>query len=607
VEDGRNWADLSGLPAGFSGWLAMRAKSWNGFTSDISTPVEFKLLPMRTVDSYDGSTLANLPGETPWTIEDDPARGPARSKVFSDGPGPYPPNARRRLTLREIPLANIQHLAISWWSRTALEPKWDTGNVLVSYQGKSGTMWHTVDSVTGLTDWQLKSVDVTHLAFLAVAQGADRIQFHFELNSDDTVEYEGWLLDDITISINDSLIKATGIPNDVAKSQALVIGVTAPPGTLYTTSLMEGSDPVRGNCMDDAAYANPAPLTSAGETTRLVQDTKPGKFLCLRTQVPGYRGFVHSWAAWQLHLAEINVVAAGHPTGESNLKMFDLLVNAGSTGVATAFSAALTRPVAGSDGCARASLAWSNWIETGRTTKVDVQAFVQGNGGDGDVTLCVRGRDSLGNVQQKPLQVTWRTDLSGPDVSVLSPVSSPTRQIQVSAGVSGPPDLVSCVALLVQGTAPCPQDPAAYGAACAVAPASQNYTLTADGPWKLCVTGRDRAGNASPTPGSRTWIRDTLPPVATFGKLPPKRTSQTVVEFTVNGPQVVDYQWVIPGSKSTCANATYSAFKSVANPTSVNAGGPGNKTICVRGRDAAGNVQLNPTSYQWTVIPRGAR
>lgn len=607
MEGERYWADLTGLPVGFAGWVTLRARSWSGFVSDISAPVELRLLPMRVVDEYDGNSLANLPGETPWTIEDDPARGPERSKVFSDGPGPYPPNARRRLTLREIPLANVQHLAISWWSRAALETKWDTGNVLVSYQGKSGTVWHTVDSVTGLTDWQLRSVDVTHLAFRAVAQGADRVQVHFELSSDDTVEYEGWLIDDITVAVNDSLIKTTGIPVDVATSQPLAIDVVAPPGTLYTTSFIEGNEPVRVDCADDEVWANPAPQTPAGEPTRVVQNTRPGKFLCVRAQVPGYRGFVHSWAAWQVQPAEINVVASGHPTGVSNLNSFSLLVNAGSTGVATAFSTALTRPMPAADACSRPTLTWTSWMPTGRPVTIDVQAVLRANNDnkDGDIVLCVRGRDSAGDIQQKPLQLTWTRDTRALPVtfSGLPPAVSNAKAINLTVTADEP----GTVRYLVQPGRAC-DIPALLGSP--RRPLSDRITQNlpaTDGPYTICGVLTDAIGNEQQTPATYTWQKDTVPPVAAFGKVPPKRTPLAVAEFTVRGSDLVDYQWVIPAGRSTCANATYSAFKPVASATSANAGSPGIKTICVRGRDAAGNIQTTPTSYQWTVIPRGGR
>jgi hypothetical protein len=98
-------------------------------------------------------------------------------------------------------------------------------------------------------------------------------------------------------------------------------------------------------------------------------------------------------------------------------------------------------------------------------------------------------------------------------------------------------------------------------------------------------------------------VKDTLPPVSTLSALPPKSTGNPSIAVTVGGTGVIEYQWAVLTSASTCIFAQYSSYLPVATPLTTNVGAPGSKIICVRGRDQAGNVQSSATSYTWTLTP----
>ena len=122
-----------------------------------------------------------------------------------------------------------------------------------------------------------------------------------------------------------------------------------------------------------------------------------------------------------------------------------------------------------------------------------------------------------------------------------------------------------------------------------------------DGNYTMCATFTDNAGNDQAMPSTYTWTKDTVAPVAILTNMPPKETTDPSVRAIISGTGMADYQWSLRSGTTSCNAAVYGAFAPVSSVLSINAGLPGIKILCIKGRDLAANVQSSPTFYQWTV------
>ena len=87
--------------------------------------------------------------------------------------------------------------------------------------------------------------------------------------------------------------------------------------------------------------------------------------------------------------------------------------------------------------------------------------------------------------------------------------------------------------------------------------------------------------------------------------LPADESSVNSLEVTVSGNETAkEYQYALFSDASvTCAAAPYGEFKSISTKiTEIDLGNNGQKIICLRGKDEAGNVQANPKRYSWTKV-----
>ncbi|NDE17802.1 hypothetical protein EBZ80_23025 [bacterium] len=447
-------------------------------------------------------------------------------------------------------------------------------------------------------------MDLTSFIFEASRRGQQSIQIHFELTSDGSVEYQGWLVDDITVMINDSFVTLAGVPQEFSDPADIDISIAAPQGTTYTSAFAQTPDATGIDCSDDSIYPNPVPSVPFATPLRLAQDTSARKWLCVRANVPGFKGSITAWAGWRLKSPEIRVVATGQPTGESNTRSFNLTVNAGDRGNPTSYSTALARLQSATDACAATDLSWSSWIPTGQSTIIDVFTFLQGN--DSDVVLCVRGRDDVGNVQESPLALTWRADFHGPDVTIeptVAPVNNLTNHsIRISLTTDRAQSNI-CGFTVLRDTTTCPRDWTAYGS-CAFAPGTVDIVANADGRWTVCAAARDRAGNMSASPAALSWVRDTVPPVPELsGSLisRPMITSKSPTGIvTVGGTGVVTWRYATGKTIADCTSWSPDISASTPVTLGIIPGGEGQRLLCVIGRDAAGNESTPPTTSTWT-------
>ena len=603
LTSGKASALLQKFPVGYSGWISVRAYDKVGNASPVSESAEIKLIPLRKLQFYDGTSLNDLPPNTPWTLEADPVRG----KVYSDGIGLYPANAKRRLMLRDIPLKGVQKLVLQYWTSYILERGYDFGDVFVSREGRSDIDPRKIDSVSGYAPWELRTIDLTEYAFDQAGQGAESLQIFFELRSDSSFQYEGWLIDDISILINDSLVTLTDIPDGTTQDQNLSIGISAPPGTQYSAKFLQDQSMAAADCSLDATYVNPVPQTPASQNLLLTSDSTDSKFLCLRAQIPGFKDYHHLWTAWRRTDASPMVQATGMPTSVSNAKSFTIQVTKVSPGNATTYNFALvrTQPGAKDASCRATSVTWSPWISTSQASVINVEAFVQGS--DGQLALCVKGKNDAGSIQLVPTAYDWLADFTGPEIAIKSDISTPIRITNFSVNITGPADLKSCAATLIAGNASCPTPWSSYGECKISPPDSLPVATYLDGPYTLCVLGKDLAGNVSTTPKFLKWTRDTVKPVAVLSGTPPVSSKSPTANIVVSGADVATYQFSTGAAASQCPRPpqfepqAWSPPQTAATPIqlAVVPLGDGQRTLCVMATDAAGNEQDPPSTLSW--------
>lgn len=218
-------------------------------------------------------------------------------------------------------------------------------------------------------------------------------------------------------------------------------------------------------------------------------------------------------------------------------------------------------------------------------------------GADGTKRLCVRGRDTALNAQTSPTSYAWTKDTIAPTATISGAPTGTSNATALNVTVSGT-DVNEYQYSLVDGT-DCSS--ASYGVWIAVA-TPITAPIGADGNKTLCVLGRDSTLNSQSTATSASWSKDTVPPTATLSGTPANPSNGSVLTGTVGGTEVTDYQYALLAGAS-CTGASYGSWIPVATALpsdSLTALGEGSITVCVKGRDTAGNVQSSPTSATWT-------
>lgn len=121
------------------------------------------------------------------------------------------------------------------------------------------------------------------------------------------------------------------------------------------------------------------------------------------------------------------------------------------------------------------------------------------------------------------------------------------------------------------------------------------YTALADGTYTFQVRGRNASG-PDPTPASYSWRVDTAPPAATIDQKPADPSNGASVTFTYHSSET--------NSKFQCSLAPEGqadAFSSCTATKTYTGLADGTYTFKVMATDPAGNQQVTPTAYSWTV------
>ncbi|WP_408890221.1 Ig-like domain-containing protein [Myxococcus faecalis] len=197
----------------------------------------------------------------------------------------------------------------------------------------------------------------------------------------------------------------------------------------------------------------------------------------------------------------------------------------------------------------------------------------------GSHTLEVRAVDAAGNVDPTPAVYTWTIDTTAPDTTL-------------SGGPTGTTSDTGATFTLTSTESPQTFQCSLDGAPFTACTSPTSLSNLADGSHTFAVRAVDAAGNVDLTPATRTWTVDTLAPDTTIVSGPPSPSASADAGFTFSATETpVTLECSLDGGTfATCAASQ--SFPGLSD---------GAHTLAVRARDTAGNVDLTPATYAWTV------
>ncbi len=137
------------------------------------------------------------------------------------------------------------------------------------------------------------------------------------------------------------------------------------------------------------------------------------------------------------------------------------------------------------------------------------------------------------------------------------------------------------------------------GAPFAPATSPLNYTGFTTGSHTFVVRALDAAGNADPSPATRTWTVDLAPPETTITTGPDGVLADSAATFTFTGldnltpPAGLTFEVSLDGNPFTPVATTSVSYTGLAASL---------HTFRVRAIDAAGNIDPTPATSTWTVV-----
>lgn len=304
-----------------------------------------------------------------------------------------------------------------------------------------------------------------------------------------------------------------------------------------------------------------------------------------------------SFVSYVLSRSAISAILTGAPTGTSNItSSLDIAVSGNN--IAYYKYKFIEYPYV--NDCDDSS-GYSTIISVGTHITQNISGLA-----DGSIKLCVVGKTNLGVWQDYFAATTasWTKDTTAPTATLSGTPANPSNSVALNINVGGT-EVVSYSYKVGASTTTICTDPVGYSSSIAE---SVNITDTisgiADGNITLCVLGIDASNNVQSISSSTslTWVKDTIAPVSALSGTPTSPSNATSLNIAVTGASYYSYKL---GAAADCANATgYSGAITIGTPItdSLTAFSDGSLTICVIGRDAAGNWQSysSATSYTWT-------
>jgi len=194
----------------------------------------------------------------------------------------------------------------------------------------------------------------------------------------------------------------------------------------------------------------------------------------------------------------------------------------------------------------------------------------------------VRATDSAGNTDPSPASHEWIVDRSPPQTTITSGPSGTTASISARLEFASSEEGSSFA---------CSLDDAPYEECSS----PKLYGGLEDGTHTFAVYAIDLAGNADPTPASRTWTVDhtaTEAPDTTVIAGPSGTVGSSSASFEFEASEA--------GATFACS-LDGGSFASCASPTTYTDLTDGQHTFRVRATDPEGNTDPSPASRTWTV------
>src|SRR4249920_3049193 len=227
------------------------------------------------------------------------------------------------------------------------------------------------------------------------------------------------------------------------------------------------------------------------------------------------------------------------------------------------------------------------------------------NVADGTHTFSVRSKDNAGNKDLTPASFTWTVDTTAPTTSMISTIDGNNNTIS-NSGYSQSKSIKFTFSSTDTGAGvdhlQCNIDNSKY------VPCTSPFTfsnLINDGTHTFTVLSDDNAGNKDLTPASFTWTVDTTAPTTSMistidgnnNTISNSGYSQSKsIKFTFSstdtGAGVDHLQCNIDNSKYVPCTSPFT-FSNLIND--------GTHTFTVLSDDNAGNKDLTPASFTWTV------
>jgi hypothetical protein len=208
--------------------------------------------------------------------------------------------------------------------------------------------------------------------------------------------------------------------------------------------------------------------------------------------------------------------------------------------------------------------------------------IVVGPLGDGQHVFLVRARDRAGNIDPVPAQHGWTIDTRLPDTQILGGPSGASPSTSASFDFTSPNPGPN-------PTYQCQLDGGGFGDCTAP---TQSYDHLAEGTHTFMVRVRNSAGNADPTPATRTWTVDLTPPDTTISDGPTGTVALASASI---------------GFTSNEANSTFACsldsgpFAPCTSPATLTGLAQGGHVFEVRATDAAKHDDPSAASLSWTV------
>jgi hypothetical protein len=391
-----------------------------------------------------------------------------------------------------------------------------------------------------------------------------------------------------TFAFTDNLVTSrqdfslTNLPN----GRILVAGGISGTGATHTSA--ELYTPLIGDLVETTITSGPAVVTnSANATFTFTSDPAGGTFTCSLDGAPftactspkDYNSLALGTHNFQVHATD--ALGNTDPTPAN----YDWTITAGPPALDTIINSG---PAADSGGATNNTSATFNFTSTvGGSTfacSLDNAAF----------SVCTSPKTYT---KLKAGNHNFRVQATAGGITDLTPASfdwtidtkAPNTVID-----SGPPALTNnpfgtfTFSTEPGGTFQCSVDGGAF------VPCTSPFTTNplGDGKHNFQVKAIDAAGNADKTAAkAKSWTVDATPPVTTITGKPAAPTTSTSATFKFTSEKKSTFQCSLDG-------AAFTACKSGQKYSGL---APGAHNFRVQATDAAGNVELTPTSYDWQI------